>query len=428
MHLPPGNHDAAPAGERSGAAHRSRTATRRAMLGVALLAAIPGCDREITTEYAAVRGPSINGISAFVQLLRDTGHGVTARQFLPSAIDPETASLVVFDDSFVGLGADAAAVLEEYLSAVGSRTLLLVLRDGDGAIAYLRDVLAAGGLSADRRVRAEELLVRFEATLAAGTSGPRQATPPFPDRLATVDRPAALPAAASTGPSSAAPAGPAAPPLEVTLSSRRGAARSRIPARWELHRRLEPGPRVETLWAAGREPLLVRRRRDDAVILVLASAAALVNGGLVDPGNRRLAEDLAALLPTDGRLLVAGSGRVAGRGAGGQSGGAGAGDDAAGDEEDPSLWRLLRIHPLAWVAAQAIATLALFGWCSAPIFGRPRRSSPTLAQDFGHHVEALAGLLARSPAAGAAFARERLHLWQRAVTSSRREPPAAERD
>lgn len=360
-----------------------------------MLVAAVGCDREIDTSYAAVRGPSINGIAAFVQLLRDTGHTVTARQSLPAEIDPETATVVVFDDSFTGLDPAAAELLNGFLRSGGPRTLLVVLRDSEGAIDYLRDVLSRDDLSPDRRRRAEEMLGWFETALATATSLPRPATPPFADGLATQDR------------------GPAGEAIEVGLRSRRGGAKRRVSARWELRRRLEPDQRAEPLWTTGQDRLLVQQSLDGSTILVLASAAPLLNGGLVDPGNRLLAEDVASLLPTTGRMLVAGSSQ----GFGGGAGGAG---DEDGDEDEPSLWRLLRIQPLPWVAAQAIAAMMLFCWCTAPIFGRPRRSSPGHAQDFGHHVEALGNLFDKAPAAGTAFAREQLAAWQPTASSSSR--------
>lgn len=372
------------------------------LLGVVAAA---GCDREIDTTYAAVRGPSINGVAAFVQLLRDTGHAVTARQYLPADIAPETATLVVFADSFTGLDPAAAELLSGFLrGGGGSRTLLVVLRDSDGAIDYLRDVLSRDDLAPDRRGRAEEMLGGYEAALATATSLPRPATPPFADGLAMQDR------------------GPAGEAVEVGLRPRPGAAERRVSARWELRRRLEPGRAVESLWTTGQERLLVRQRLDDSTILVLASAAPLLNGGLVDPGNRRLAEDLASLLPAAGRMLLAGSSRIFGGGGSGSRGRGGGGGGNGGNEaeDEPSLWRLLRIQPLPWVAAQAIAAMVLFCWCTAPIFGRPRRSSPAHAQDFGHHVDALGNLFDKSPAAGVAFARERLAAWQPAASSSTR--------
>ncbi len=369
-----------------------------------LLAACVGCDREIDTTYAAVRGDSINGIAAFVQLLRDTGHMVTARQRLPAEIDAEVTTLVVFDHSFTGLELEPGHLLASFASAAPGRSLLLVLRDSDCVVEYLRAVLARDDLPENRRSRAELLLADCEQFLDSQTSAPRAATDPFADGLAVTRR------------------DPGAEAIEVTVrpGSRRPARA--IPARWPLRRRLEPTRGATTLWRSAGEPLLVCEETGSATLLVLASGAPILNGGLVDPGNRLLAEDLAGRLPTEGKLLVVGSAKIAGGGGGSGSGGSGDGDEA----DEPSPWRLLTVQPLPWVAAQALAAMALFCWCTAPIFGRPRQSSPTHAQDFGHHVAALANLFDKSPAAGQSFAREQLAAWREAaptITSKPRRRP-----
>lgn len=379
-----------------------------------LLAAGTGCEREIDTTYAAVRGPSINGVAAFVQLLRDTGHSVTARQSLPAEVDPDVATVVVFDESFTGLSPQAAERLPKFVFGGGSRTLLLVLRDSDCIVDYLRDILGRDDLSPDRRTRATALLAGVEEALATATTLPRATTPPFPDGLATMPRP------------------PTAEAIDVRLPAGGDGPPTSITARWELRRRLrfdddgEEEDDAVTLWQAGEDRLLVRRRLGGGTLMVLASAAPLLNGGLVDPGNRLLAENLAGLLPTDGKLLVTASAPEGDGGSGDGGSGDGGDDDADDDEDEPSPWRLLGVQPLPWIAAQAIAALALFCWCTAPIFGRPRRSSPAHAQNFGHHVDALANLLAKTPAAGAAFARERLDAWRPPATpaapKSRRPP------
>lgn len=364
-------------------------ATWLRMVTVVVLLTAAGCEQEIDTTYAAVRGTSINGISAFAQLLRDTGHTVTARHSLPAVFEPDIETLVVFDDSFIGLESSVAEQLLGFLFEAGPRTLVLVLRDSDGAIDYLRDVLARDDLSPRHRDRAEELLEDYERALAVATSEPRPATYPFPDGLVVQPR---------------TPAGEA---VTVRLQADAEQPAEQITVRWRLHRCLEPDDEADPLWTTGGERLLVRHLDDDATILVLASAAPLLNGGLVDPGNRRLAESMAALLPVTGRLLVTGSAKVgAGLGRAGDGG-----SDGDGDGDTPSLWRLLRIQPLPWVAAQTIAAMLLFCWCTSPIFGRPRRTSTFLAQDFSHHVAALASLFDKSPAAGAAFARGRLEAW-----------------
>jgi hypothetical protein len=351
-----------------------------------------GCDREVATSYATVRGTSINGVSAFVQLLRDSGHTTTARQTLPDQIESRYRAVVIFDDSFTGLDPEAHAVVQRAVGENPLRTVLLVLRDSDALIAYLGDILAADGLSKEARQAAFRLLEEAEAALAAATAKPRRETPPFSDGLAACDRPAA-------GGSTA-----------VRVRGEAGQTES-IPARWPLRRRLELVDDGTAVWTAGDEPLLVQVSRGDTEFLVLASAAPLLNGGLVDPGNRDLAERLARMLPTDAELLLSGSPRVATGGSGGGSGGASA-DDTPGEQAAPAAWRLLLVQPLPWLAAQALLAIGLFCWSTAPIFGRPRRSSPEHVQDFGHHVDALASLLAKAGGAGASFSQKQIEEWR----------------
>lgn len=354
---------------------------------LARVAAIPalclvGCVRGIDTEYAAVRGDSINGVSAFVQLLRDGGRPTTARQRLPATIAPECRTVVIFDDSFTRLEPAALETVDRLLAATGEHTVLLVLRDSDAAIPYLRAVID-DDVADDVRDEARRQLARHETFLAAMTAEPREATRPFPDGLVPVVRETA------TG------------PLEVRARTASGTT-ARIAAAWELRRRLESGPGTRVLWSAGGEPLLVRRTRGGGDLLVLASATPLLNGGLVDGGNRALAEELAALLPEAGRVLVARAPRPGGGGGDGD-------DEGAGDE--PSPWRLLAVQPLPWVAIHALAAIGLFCWWRSPIFGRPRREDPSRVQDFGHHVDALAGLFTGAAADGDTFATERLRHW-----------------
>jgi len=348
-----------------------------------------GCEREVDTAYATVRGDSINGVSAFIQLLRDTGHVTMARQKLPSRIDPTARSVILFDDSFTTLNSEASEVLGDALAEDGLRTVLLILRDGDAVIEYLRDILSRGDLTDDVRKTAVSLLATAERTLKTANAEARLATPPFSDGLAPCDR----------------PAGDGFTDVNVEGHDEQTVS---ITARWELRRRLDDPGIGQSLWQAGQEPLLVRQFDGSTEFLVLASAAPLLNGGLVDPGNRALAEHLVGLLPTTGQILVAGSSQVDHSDGADPSGDADGGD-AAGEE--PSSWRLLFVQPLPWLALQGIVAMGLFCWSTSPIFGRPRRSSPEHAQDFGHHVSALASMLTRSPD-GAAFSWKRIEEWR----------------
>lgn len=353
-------------------------APRASWVVACALVLVAGCDRTIDTDYAAVRGPSINGISAFVQMLRDTGHATTATRRLP-AVDDRCRALVVFTDRFGPIPGDARERLGRFLEGSGSQMLVLVVRDDDCAVGYWRALAAREDLAEPQRQRVSEQLAEARATLAADLAA---AEPPDTDAfgytLEAVDRPAD------------------AGPLRVEVGSPGGFADAAVEARWQLHRRLVPGAEARVLWRSGADPLLVRIRRGGDEILVVAAATPLVNGGLVDPGNRRLAADLVARIPVGGRVHVVGSSVVSL-------------DEDSGAE--PSIWRLLAVMPHPWIAAQALAAMAIFCWWRTPILGRPRRESPAAAQDFGHHVAALGSLLAR--ARGDGFAERRLAEWRR---------------
>jgi hypothetical protein len=345
---------------------------------VLLVALVAGCDRDPETRYGTVRGESLNGVSAFVQLLRDAGHRTATRGWLAERIVGRHDVAIVFAAGFDAPDDEARLLLERFLAAEGDQTVVFVVRDSDAAIDYWKTIAAAPGLAAEKAATARErhrsavaeLRAETRDTFAAG----KKDRGPLAYGLAARERP--VPA-----------------PLEVEVT---GAAGTPVMARWELHRRLEPPRGTRPLWTHAGEPLLVASRGRDRTLL-LASAAPLLNGGLVDPGNRRLAAALVGELPDDARVVVVGAARI--RAA------------AEDDESGPSPWRLLAVQPHPWILAQALAAMALFCWWRAPIFGRPRREGDARAQDFGHHVDALGSLLRKSR--DEAFARGRLEAWRR---------------
>lgn len=335
------------------------------------LLAAAGCSSNIETSVGDVRGPSINGVSAFVQLLRDSGHTVTARTTLPRRPDRGHRVLIVFDDRFEGPAAESAARLRELVTVPWDMTLVIAFRDADRAIDYYRDMADRKELRTDVRTAATLRLRETREDVRRGQASERPAQPPGLAKLEPCDR------ADATA-------------VDVTIADRPAAEVVR--AAWMPGRRLVPGAEARVLWQSDAEPLLVETdatagagfAADPRLRLLELSAAPLLNGGLVDRGNRALAEDLVARLPAGSEVLVVGSTRLPAAG-GGQ-----------GPREQPSIVRLLRVPPLPWIAAHAVAALALFCWWKAPIFGRPLGTPSTHAQDFGHHVEAFAALLRRS--------------------------------
>jgi uncharacterized membrane protein len=378
-----------------------RASTRLALAALLLVVACAaGCDRDPETRYGTVRGESLNGVSAFVQLLRDTGLRTGTRRFLSERIVGRADVAIVFAAGFGSPDEEARALLGRFLAAPGDQTLVFVARDSDAAIDYWQTVAAMPGLepakAGQARARQREAAVELRANV--------KETFTVADAAAEDDTAAGLAFGLAARP------GPVAPPINVEAKTSAGPVR--LMARWPLARVLEPPPGAKPLWSHDGEPLLVESpallaqdvNGSRAQVggaggdrtLVLASAAPLLNGGLVDPGNRRLAAALVGLLPPESRVVVVGSARVR---------------PSEEEETTPSTWRLLAIQPHPWIAAQALLAVVLFCWWRAPIFGRPRREATGRPQDFGHHVDALGGLLEKSR--DEAFAHERLEAWRR---------------
>ena len=365
---------------------------RRPVAALLLVVLAAGCDRHPEEAYGTVRGASLNGVSAFVQLLRDAGHSTATRRTLAERMVGRHDVAVVFAAGFGPPADDAKELLGRFLAADGGQTVVFVVRDSDAAIDYWRTVAAVPGLPADKARTARGELARVEMNLRGETQ-----------ETFAAGKDAAAPAYGLAARKKPVPA-----PIEVQLADE---AAVPVTADWPLARRFETSAKARTLWSWAGEPLLVETRdvapqtriggevesSDRDRTLVLASAAPLLNGGLVDPGNRRLAQDLVDHLPAAARVVVVGAAIVR--------------PDAEDEGEQPSMWRLLAVQPHPWIAAQAVLGMLLFCWWRAPIFGRPRREEGRPPQDFGHHVEALAALLRRSRDDG--FARGRVEAWRR---------------
>lgn len=336
-----------------------------------------GCEREPDARYGTVVGESLNGLSAFVQVLRDAGHTTTARRRLAESIIGRYDVAVVLADGFGKPETDTLGILKRFLEADGLQTVLFVIRDSDAAVEYWQAVAATPDLAPQKSAQARRHGARVAQKLRSGLQ-------------TTFERTRSVPAALGYGMGSRSETVPAV----VAVGLANDHPDSPVLARWPLHRRLEPPAGMRVLWQHEGEPLLASSGDGDRILL-LASAAPILNAGLVDPGNRRLAAELVAVLPASSRVVVVGSGAVL----------------AAEEPPGPSLWRLLAVQPHPWIFGQVVLAIGLFCWWRCPIFGRPTGEDVRLSQDFGHHVDALAALLERSRADG--FARGRLEAWER---------------
>lgn len=356
-----------------------------ALGGILAVITAAGCSQEPASTHGDVVGDSLNGVSAFVQMLRDQGHPVTARPEISAAAFRDRDAAIVFVDGDGPVEDAPAARLESFLAKPGPQSLFLVGRDGDWSVDYWRFVADAVDLPEAKRQRARDKGRDATRDLAAwyGDVEATTAIVPFAEARLVVRGEERHGADIDV---SLHPEDRIGPPVVL-----RGA--------WPWRRGVEPGDADQVAWEIDGEAFLVRSILDDEgdTVVVMGSDMPLLNAGLVDRGNRRIAAALVDLIPAGAGVVVFGSSQMA----------KSDGDDAG----KGGLWRLISVPPHPWIVAQLVLCLALFCWSRAPIFGRPRTPSAAALRDFGHHVDAVGRLLARSnnPAASDLLLAE----WQR---------------
>lgn len=344
-----------------------------------------GCSQEPASTHGDVVGDSLNGVSAFVQLLRDKGHSVTARPEISLAACRDRDVAIVFVDSDGPIEDAAAARLEGFLANPGPQSVFFVGRDGDWGVDYWRFVAAAGDLTDAKRQRARD----------NGRDAARDLAAWYRDVEATTT---IVPFAEARLVIRGEKRGEAGVDVSMLSEDSTGSAVV-LHGAWPWRRGVEPGAADEVAWEIDGEAFLVRSIFDDEgdTVVVMGSDMPLKNAGLVDRGNRRIAEAFVGLIPAGAGVVVFGSSQM-----------------STSEEEDAGnggLWRLIALPPHPWIVAQLVLCLALFCWSRSSIFGRPRTPSAAAVRDFGHHVDAVGRLLVRSsdPAASDVLLAE----WQR---------------
>ena len=338
-----------------------------ALLATALFMAA-GCTREPPSSHGDILGDSLNGVSAFVGLLRDRGHGVSAASSVSESALAERDAAIVFVDGPGPIDDVAAGHLESFLARPGSQWILLVGRDGDWAVDYWRFVAGREDLTDIQRQRARDNLERAKDSLEEWYRDLPAST--VIARFSAADL--IVRAEGSDGGE-----------INVTIRSGGDGEGITLPGHWTWRRGIDPGAADGVEWEVDGAALLVRSIDDTSgdTILVLGSDMPLLNAGLVDGGNRQIAAALVDLVPVGAEVALFGSAQ----------GRAGSRDD----EETAAAWRLVTVPPHPWIAAHLLLGLLLFCWSRAPIFGRARVRPAAAVRDFGHHVDALGRLLAK---------------------------------
>jgi len=338
-----------------------------ALLAAALLTAA-GCTREPPSSHGDILGDSLNGVSAFVGLLRDRGHSVSAASSVSESALARRDAAIVFVAGPGPIDDVAAGHLESFLARPGSQWILLVGRDGDWAVDYWRFVAGREDLTAIQRQRARDNLQQAKDSLEEWYRDLPAST--FIARFSAADL--TVRAEGSDGGE-----------INVTIRSGGDGEGITLPGHWTWRRGVDPGAADGVEWEVDGAALLVRSIDDTSgdTILVLGSDMPLLNAGLVDGGNRQIAAALVNLVPVGAEVALFGSSQWR--------------PGSQDDEAKEGAWRLVTVPPHPWIAAQLLLGLLLFCWSRAPIFGRARVRPAAAVRDFGHHVDALGRLLAK---------------------------------
>ncbi len=130
---------------------------------------------------------------------------------------------------------------------------------------------------------------------------------------------------------------------------------------------------------------LLRRSHASSQRVLVVNGSFLLNYGLINHENRKLAGRLIDLAGSPGRVVFLESGDSDPR--------------ILPTDPAPQLPQglaILAVWPINVVLLQLIAIGIIFGFARWPILGRPREPRPPEAANFGLHAEALGKLLSRT--------------------------------
>lgn len=342
---------------------------------VGLTLILCGCSETLKTSYLDPQGKSINGVAGFVELVKSTGREVQVWQAISPRLKQDVNAVVIFQSEFDEIPDDRIANIRQMLRKSSIQTVVIVIRDSDCEIDYWRQVAAMPELSDKDKAAADESMRRARKDFKLEAFKGFEPENGFYG-LKQVDR--------------------TNQPDVIKVDIETEDEPIQVSAKWPLNRQLDHSDDTVILWSTGDESLLTEDLYyTGQQVLVLASAAPLLNGGLVDPGNRQLAEELVKYLP-EGKVVVTLSSRWS----------------DGSFAESPSIWHFLKVHPHGWIFGQTLLALLLFCWWKLPIFGRSKIATNVEGVRFGRHIEALGALLQRTR--DAAFARQLLRDWHRA--------------
>ena len=343
------------------------------LVAIGVILPISGCSKPLETTYATARGESINGISTFIELLKNSNHSVDLWPGISPQMQWKYETLIVFHASFGEVPEKVLRDTRDLMLIGDIETLIFVVRDSDMAVDYWRQISDQKERSASE---VEDALTSYRQLRADFGMKVKNEFSKKADNwygLKRTDRTSDL--------------------FEKPIHCETFEGPVTVTARWSLNRRLETSEAATTIWSSGDDPLLTMEDTEFGTIFVVGSATPFLNGGLVDPGNRQLTSEFLQLIPSSDRVALATSSNWV----------------DLSRPEAPSLLTFMKVHPNGWVFGQGIAALLMFCWWKYPIFGRPKQTVSMESARFGRHVEALGKLLWRTRDVD--YARGRIREW-----------------
>lgn len=329
---------------------------------------VAACARQspvLDTRYGSCHGSSINGVGVLVDLLRQQGHAVTCESIVFDGVLEDHDTVILVHDGFGALPTKTQEVLENFRKGPGrGARIVLLLRDFDAAIGYLETMEKRTEIRKDEETleRVQSMLNEVKDRFLSATSEDVDVSEGRWFGLRTVE-PNEIRKEASL--------------QDVVPGNFRYAGR-KDSLDLRFRRRLELPKNGRPIWVSGDDVLLAEVVDNFGSVMVVANGSFLLNGAMVQSGNRKLAREFVERLGTGSRTVVLESSRF-----------------ASGGDESPQS-RLYTAWPNPFILIHLAALLGVYCWVRFPIFGRPIETTTSETRRFGRHVEALGDLLAAS--------------------------------
>jgi hypothetical protein len=345
---------------------------RKGRLVVFLLAlAASGCGGGgVDAEYGRVRGRSLNGTGALVQLFREHGHSVRVTTRLSQDVGDWSETIVRFAPLPGPIAQKEAEWYRDWLANGPDRMLIYVPRDFDAESEYWDHVLAHLPPGTTERFRQD-------------AEKRRNATKFWVDEL-----PASTKHAAASPDWFALVPNPKSPTTCTKLQGPWAEAVDAKSAAITKHQALKPQPGEEVLLSGDGEALAVHwENTSGGVVLVVANGSFLLNEPLAHRARRGLAQRVVEWAGEPPRNIAFVESRT---------------PVENGQKRMGSLLWPFTIYPTGTVLGHWLAFMLLLCLSAAAILGRPRGDPPASEDRPVAHAEALGDLLRRNGDRGTA--------------------------